>query len=91
MSAGQLWPGPGAVSLGRREFFGVAGALIAGAVLPLSLEPPRLALAASVGERELDDAWGHWPRYAHPIPHPNTPLAPLDWTQVDPIDRIFLT
>lgn len=91
MSRAELWPEASGVALGRREFFGTAGALLVGALLPLSLEPARLVLTASAGDREVDDAWGHWPRYAHPIPHLSTPLEPVDWTHVDPIDRIFLT
>jgi len=81
----------------RREFLGgaalAAGTLAAGTLLKLSLEPPS-ALALSLqtpqlGHGHIDDAWGHWPPYAHPIPHA-APAASVDWTHVDPIDRMYV-
>jgi len=83
---------------GRREFLGgaalTAGALLAGVALPLSLEPPSaLALALetpALASGHVDDAWGHWPPYAHPIAYGNAAPQPVDWTQAAPIDRNFL-
>jgi hypothetical protein len=39
--------------------------------------------------REVDDMWGHWPRYAHPIPHGDAQTGALPWEQIDPVDRIW--
>jgi phosphodiesterase/alkaline phosphatase D-like protein len=82
-----------------------AGAVIAASVLPPiaraslttagePLGPPASTALASSGEEDaswhIDDMWGHWPRYAHPIPHAGAAAAPVDWEHVDPIDRMLL-
>jgi hypothetical protein len=68
--------------LDRRAFLGgvgfAAGAVVASSLVPLSVVhalPSESAVplsAASVDDPSwfghVDDACGHWPRYAHPIP-----------------------
>jgi hypothetical protein len=39
--------------------------------------------------RHVDDMWGHWPPYAHPIPHGVADAAPLPWDQIQPADRMW--
>jgi hypothetical protein len=53
---------------------------------------PALSLAAASSEdalRHVDDVWGHWPRYAHPIPYCAAQVEPLPWEQIDPADRTW--
>ena len=43
----------------------------------------------------IDDMWGHWPRYAHPIPHAGAGAAAAEhaaalWERIDPVDRMLL-
>jgi hypothetical protein len=68
--------------LDRRAFLGGAG-FAAGAVMVTALVPLSIVHAlpaqGSVGltpmpddpswNGHVDDAWGHWPPYAHPIPY----------------------
>jgi hypothetical protein len=82
----------------------VAGAVMAASVLPLavaraaSLEPTvtaapaptRVVADGSDDLRDIDDMWGHWPRYAHPIPHARVQPAPAAWEKLDPIDRMLV-
>ncbi len=39
---------------------------------------------------DIDDMWGHWPRYAHPIPYARVPPSASVWERVDPIDRLLV-
>lgn len=85
------------MSVDRRTFLGSFS--LAGTVLLTRWPPLSLALTAgaAAGEANLaddllhhvDDVWGHWPRYAHPIPHSRAPGAPLAWEQLDPADRAW--
>jgi hypothetical protein len=86
----------------RRTFLGAAG-LAAGAALVGPLLSRRLAgdaaqkgdLRSSVpaldGGWHVDDMWGHWPPYAHPIPYAPVQAASVSWDYIDPVDHMFLT
>jgi hypothetical protein len=39
---------------------------------------------------DIDDMWGHSPRYAHPIPYSPVRTSPVEWESVDPIDRMLM-
>jgi hypothetical protein len=86
---------PSNPTLDRREFLaaglatgaalaGVLGARLAGAAPPTS--PARAAL----GDGHVDDAWGHWPPYAHPIPYGQAQFAPTVRTDIAAADAMFL-
>jgi hypothetical protein len=82
----------------------VAGAVMAASVMPLvsagaaSFEAPARAapvrapvVADSSDElRHVDDMWGHWPRYAHPVPYARMQAAPALWERADPVDRMLV-
>ncbi len=38
----------------------------------------------------IDDMWGHWPRYAHPIPHAAGPPSGAMGDRIDPVDRLLV-
>jgi hypothetical protein len=86
--------------LDRRSFIGALSLTAAGSLLVgrgwtaaaathggIRLSQPT---AGEVGGWHVDDMWGHMPRYAHPIPYPST-HATLNWENVDPIDRNFIS
>ncbi len=81
----------------RREFLGALGLTAAGSALVLAGgigRIPREATGAAAipeGTGHVDDMWGHWPRYAHPIPYTVVPHVPVSWDTVAPIDRMFVT
>jgi hypothetical protein len=87
------------IRLDRRTFLGSAG-LLAGAVVATTLVPLSavhalpgditLAAAEPTGFGSVDDACGHWPPYAHPIPYGHVPMAPGVLAYAEPIDHIFL-
>jgi hypothetical protein len=83
----------------RRSFLGgiglAAGAVVATTLVPLSVVhalPGDIALAPiePSGFGSVDDACGHWPPYAHPIPYGHVPAAPSVLAYVEPIDHIFM-
>lgn len=86
----------GGVPMQRRIFLSRAG-LAAGAVVATSLVPlsavhalPARLLAAAAEPPwtgHVDDACGHWPPYAHPIPYGPPAAAPL--MAADPADWNF--
>lgn len=88
------------VLLDRRAFLGnaglAAGAVMATALVPLSVvhalpSDIPMATADAFGTGHVDDACGHWPPYAHPIPY-GRPATPPSLAMIsDPIDHIFLT
>jgi hypothetical protein len=80
-----------------------AGAVIVTGIASLaSGETPRpgcsiaaapVSPGAALDSNELwhvDDMWGHWPRYAHPIPHACA-LTGTVWENVDPVDRMWVS
>jgi hypothetical protein len=79
--------------LDRRAFF-LGSLSVSSAVL---LTPAARALAGAVdsatviplGTGHVDDMWGHFPPYAHPIPHGGAQPAPHPWEQLDPVDRMW--
>ena len=83
------------IRMDRRTFLGhaslTAGAVVATSMVPLSVVhalPSGVPLAVSAGAwtGHVDDAWGHWPAYSHPIPYGRTEtVAPLDG-----IDHLFM-
>ncbi len=87
----------------RRIFLGrltlTAGALVAlpAGSFALTVQdaaagaPARGLTAASglTGQWHVDDMWGHWPPYDHPIPYPPVRSAP-EWENVEPVDRQFV-
>ena len=81
----------------RRAFLGALGLTAAGTALALAgagARPPGAAMGASAmpeGAGHVDDMWGHWPRYAHPIPYTLVRHAPISWDTVAPVDRLFVT
>jgi hypothetical protein len=82
-----------------------AGAVIVSGIVSLSSEEttqtgcstaavaPVLPSAAvdSTGLGHVDDMWGHWPRYAHPIPHACVQPDTVGWEKVDLIDRMWVS
>lgn len=92
--------------LDRRAFLGgagfAAGAVVASALVPLSVvhavpAADALAMTPAAGDPQwnghVDDAWGHWPPYSHPIPYsvgraPETVAAAH--VAVDPVDLILM-
>jgi len=89
----------------RRKFLGTAGltasAVITASVAPLAARAasgftasplaPAASTVTSPSEElwDVDDMWGHRPRYAHPIPYARVQPSPPLWEQIDPIDRVF--
>ena len=87
------------MKLDRRAFLGsagfAAGAVMVTTLVPLSVVhalPGDIALAPvePSGFGSVDDACGHWPPYAHPIPYGRIPAAPNVLAHVEPIDHIFM-
>ena len=94
--------------LDRRAFLGgvgfTAGAVVASALVPLSLvhavpaeHSPELTPLAGDPQwnGHVDDACGHWPPYAHPIPYnvchsPAATVATAMDVALDPIDHILM-
>jgi hypothetical protein len=89
--------------VGRRSFL-VSMGMMAGAVMATSLVPlstvhaiaqlPGSAAPDEAGEGtwDVDDMWGHWPRYAHPIGYGHVQSAHVSVVaHADPIDHIFLS
>jgi hypothetical protein len=87
--------------LDRRAFLGgaglAAGAVVATALVPLSIVhavPTRasIALTPAPGDPSwnghVDDAWGHWPPYAHPIPY--NAMRPVFAANVEPADSFLM-
>jgi len=100
MTARKIVPSESAgVLLDRREFLAGAG-FTAGAVMATSLVPMALVHAvpanahesvdASEGTWHVDDMWGHWPPYAHPIPYGRPAEAPSLAELADPADYNFV-
>jgi hypothetical protein len=89
--------------VGRRSFLGsmglMAGAVMATSLVPLSAVhavaqlPASLSLGgADEGTWHVDDMWGHWPRYAHPIGYGHVEITHVSLlAHADPIDHIFLS
>jgi hypothetical protein len=83
-------------ALDRRAF--LAGGLASGALLAAVLSaglssaalPPGVSSAAA-GDGHIDDAWGHWPPYAHPIPHGFAQFAQTARVNVAAADEMFIT
>ena len=85
----------------RREFLGVLGLATGGAALAFVLparamaEQLQLPIAGAAppleGDGHVDDAWGHWPPYAHPIPYGQAQFAPAAFLHVNPVDQPFVT
>ncbi len=83
-----------------------AGVLLAASLAPLSQGRaagrqtlPRVdgSPGATEGDRaepsqdwDVDDMWGHRPRYAHPIPYGPARTSPVLWEHVDPIDYMLV-
>lgn len=87
-------------SVDRRTFLGqaslTAGAVIASGVLPLVSErAPQARTARAVTGcdefRHVDDMWGHWPRYAHPIPHACSQIETVAREKADLIDQMWVS
>ena len=80
--------------LDRRAFLAVLGLTAAGSLLAgRAWDAGGVSLSQAAGEQGLwhvDDMWGHWPRYAHPIPYSSV-HQPLSWDDVAPVDRMFVT
>jgi hypothetical protein len=81
--------------LDRRAFLAAAlatGAALAGAV-PEALAggvPTASAASAALGDGHVDDAWGHWPPYAHPIPYGDAQFAHTVRSDIAAADEMFL-
>ena len=87
-------------SVDRRTFLGqaslTAGVVIASGVLPrVSERTPQARTAGAAVEcdefRHVDDMWGHWPRYAHPIPHACSQIETVAREKADLIDRMWVS
>ena len=87
-------------SVDRRTFLGqaslTAGVVMASGVLPLVSErAPQVRTAGAVVEcdefRHVDDMWGHWPRYSHPIPHACSQTETVSREKADLIDQMWVS
>jgi hypothetical protein len=87
--------------LDRRAFLGCLAAAGAGLCLsgvsrgagaaPLEdSSAMTLANAIPQGGGHVDDMWGHWPRYAHPIPYTLVRHVPISLDGVPAADRVFI-
>lgn len=88
--------------LDRRAFLGALALTAAGTGLSLSRAPEgtsvaragetetTLASATAEGTGHVDDMWGHWPRYAHPIPYTLVHHVPISLDGVAAADRMFI-
>ena len=88
--------------LDRRTFLGALALTAAGAAVPFSRTglggaglqassvAGAVASAMAEGPWHVDDMWGHWPRYAHPISYTLVRHVPIDLTGVAPADRQFM-
>ena len=77
----------------RRSFLGALGLTVAGMGLVLAGGGRLLSKDASAiqgGTGHVDDMWGHWPRYAHPIPYTLARHEPISWDAVAGVDRMFV-
>jgi hypothetical protein len=89
--------------LDRRAFLGnagiAAGALIVSGIVPLlsghtsrtgrsTTAPPSAAVDSAW---HVDDMWGHWPRYAHPIPHACVQADTSSWEKAALVDRMWVS
>jgi len=79
----------------RRSFLGALGLTAAGTALVLAGGGDRVPFRAGTsaiagGAGHVDDMWGHWPRYAHPIPYTLVRHEPISWDAVAPVDRMFV-
>lgn len=84
----------------RRTFLGALALTAAGAAVPFAraslggagLQASSGAAASTIpeGPWHVDDMWGHWPRYAHPISYTLVRHVPIDLTGVAPADRQFM-
>jgi hypothetical protein len=86
----------------RRTFLGALALTAAGSAVPFARGAPGgapsgaaatvVAAAAVVAEGSwhVDDMWGHWPRYAHPISYTLVRHVPIDLDTVAPADRQFM-
>jgi hypothetical protein len=86
---------PSTPTLGRREF--LAAGLATGAVLAGALgarlsgaAPPASPARAALGDGHVDDAWGHWPPYAHPIPYGDAQFASTVRADIAAADAMFM-
>jgi hypothetical protein len=81
-------------TLDRRRFFlgtlSVSGAfLLPGGLGALSLAASPAAAAVPSGAGHVDDMWGHWPPYAHPIPYATFKALPHPRESLAPVDRMW--
>lgn len=87
--------------LDRRAFLGgvslAAGGVLVSTLIPVQVEAATCAASSAVtdpcGDWTIDDMWGAYPPYSHPIPYGRPQVAPMDVTTlegVDPIDYNFL-
>jgi hypothetical protein len=78
----------------RRTFLGRAG-IAAGAAAVAGFAPLASVHAAQPLEsdefRHVDDMWGHWPRYSHPIPHACSQTETVSREKADLIDRMWVS
>lgn len=74
----------GSLSITGAVLFAGWPALSSAAQLP---HPQPLPVGGTAGLHDVDDMWGHWPRYAHPIPYRGSQAAPLPWESLDPVDQ----
>lgn len=88
--------------LDRRAFLGALALTAAGtglsltraaagaAVVPARGGDTSLMGATAQGTGHVDDMWGHWPRYAHPIPYTLVHNVPISLDGVAAADRMFI-
>ena len=87
----------------RRTFLGALALTAAGAAMPCARAAQAGSGAAGLqslsgaatsaipeGPWHVDDMWGHWPRYAHPISYTLARHVPIDVDAVAPADRQFM-
>ena len=81
-------------TLDRRRFFlgslSVSAAVLLGGELGTGLAvSPAAAATVPMGKGHVDDMWGHWPPYAHPIPYSSSASETGRGDGLDPVDRMW--
>ena len=84
-------------TLDRRRFFlgslSVSAAVLLGGELGTALAvSPAAAANVPMGKGHVDDMWGHWPPYAHPIPYGPYGTSASETVSddgLDPVDRMW--
>lgn len=80
-------------TLDRRRFFlgslSVSATVLLGGELGTALAVSPAEAAAVPLHGHVDDMWGHWPPYAHPIPYSTAASDSTPQEGLEPVDRMW--